>query len=170
MKEKPKKSNRSRIWISDNILYDSNIMMISAQITNETHIKWRNFIKTHNYPSISKLISNSVYYFIKEKSASILNSKREKFHIMTEKEIANIDLNSEKVKSLIKMFENETGKYAIWQDKITEGFKKWLLGEEIYDRDKPNVHTIISKEMKSKWQKFMREYDYFTFTQLIKNL
>jgi len=45
---------------------------------------------------------------------------------MTEKEIKNLDLNDEKIKRLMKKYERETGKYAIWRGAVTEGFKKWL--------------------------------------------
>ena len=61
------------------------------------------------------------------------------------------NLESDKVKKLLKQYEEETGKYAIWRGTITEAFKKWLKGEKIYDRvspfkDKPIVKEVIKSK------------------------
>jgi len=51
---------------------------------------------------------------------------------LTDEEIENSE--SDKAKSLIKQYEKETEKHAIWRGSITEGFKKWLKGEKIFTR------------------------------------
>lgn len=76
--------------------------------------------------------------------------------VLTDEEIENLDLKSEKTKKLRKQYEKDTGKHAIWRDNITESFKKWLKGEKIYDRDKERVSLYISEEIKKEWQDFIK--------------
>ncbi|GAG84964.1 unnamed protein product, partial [marine sediment metagenome] len=61
------------------------------------------------------------------------------------------NLESDRVKKLIKQYREETNKYAIWRGTITKGFKNWLKGEKVYDRvsyfkDKPIVKDVIKPE------------------------
>lgn len=93
------------------------------------------------------------------------NSKQ----IMSDEEIAKLDLKSEKANKLMKKYEDETGKYAIWQEKITEGFKKWLKGEKIYDRDKERISLYVAEDTKEKWQEFIRDHNYTTISKLIRD-
>ncbi len=93
------------------------------------------------------------------------NSKK----IMSDEEIAKLDLKSEKANKLMKKYEDETGKYAIWQEKITEGFKKWLKGEKIYDRDKERISLYVAEDTKEKWQEFIRDHNYTTISKLIRD-
>jgi len=93
------------------------------------------------------------------------NSKQ----IMSDEEIAKLDLKSEKANKLMKKYEDETGKYAIWQGKITEGFKKWLKGEKIYDRDKERISLYVAVDTKEKWQEFIRDHNYTTISKLIRD-
>ena len=88
---------------------------------------------------------------------------------MTDKEIANLDLESEKVKKLMKEYQEVTDKYAIWRGTITEGFKKWLKGEKIYDRDKERISLYVSDKTKSDWQKFKETHEYSTISALIRD-
>jgi CheY-like chemotaxis protein len=88
---------------------------------------------------------------------------------MTDKEIDNLDLNSKKVKDLMKKYEEETDKYAEWRGSITEGFKKWLKGEKIYDRDKERISLYVSEETKQQWQDFKDTHDYSTISALIRD-
>ncbi|MFX1571281.1 MAG: response regulator [Promethearchaeota archaeon] len=88
---------------------------------------------------------------------------------MTDEEIANLDLESKKAKNLMKEYEEQTDKYAIWRGTITEGFKKWLKGEKIYDRDKERISLYVSDETKSEWQKFKETHDYSTISALIRD-
>ena len=36
-------------------------------------------------------------------------------------------------------YEEETGNYAIWSNKITDGFLRWKKGEKIYEKDKERI-------------------------------
>ncbi|MFX1321463.1 MAG: response regulator [Promethearchaeota archaeon] len=89
--------------------------------------------------------------------------------IISDEDIAKLDLKSEKANKLMKKYEDETGKYAIWQEKITEGFKKWLKGEKIYDRDKERISLYVSEDTKEKWQEFIRDHNYTTISKLIRD-
>jgi len=89
---------------------------------------------------------------------------------MTEKEIQNLDLKDEKIKRLMKKYERETGKYAIWRGAVTEGFKKWLKGEKIYTRDKERISLYVADDTKDEWQDFINvnKGDFPTFSELIR--
>ncbi len=39
----------------------------------------------------------------------------------------------------MKQFEEETGNYAIWNNKITDSFLRWKKGEKIYDKNKERI-------------------------------
>lgn len=65
-------------------------------------------------------------------------------------------------------YEEETGKKAIWRDSITEGFKKWQRGEEIYGKDKKGISILVSDETKSTWQAFAKLHDFSTVSKLIR--
>ncbi len=80
----------------------------------------------------------------------------------------NIDLNDEKIKEKMKKYEDETGKYAIWRGIVTEGFKKYLKGEKIYDRDKERISLYVSEETKEEWQEFIKNHNYSTISKLIR--
>ncbi|MHA1413516.1 MAG: response regulator [Promethearchaeota archaeon] len=86
---------------------------------------------------------------------------------LSEDEIENLDLNSDIVKKYMEQYQKETDKYAIWRGTITEGFKKWLKGEKIYDRDKERISLYVSEETKEKWQEFIKKYNY-TISKLIR--
>lgn len=87
---------------------------------------------------------------------------------MTDDEIANLDLHSKVFKELMKEYEEGTDKYAIWRGSITEGFKKWLKGEKIYDRDKERISLYVSEETKQQWQDFKEKKNYSTISALIR--
>ena len=76
--------------------------------------------------------------------------------VLTDEEIENLDLKSEKMKKLIKQYKKQIRKHAIWRDTITVGFKKWLRGEKIYDRNKVRISFYIPQEMKNEWQDFIK--------------
>jgi len=88
--------------------------------------------------------------------------------LMTEEEISNLDLDSEKVKNLMKLYEEQTDKYAIWRGTITEGFKKWLKGEKIYTREKERISLYVSEEAKADWQIFIKENEISSLSDLIR--
>jgi len=88
---------------------------------------------------------------------------------MTDEEIDNLDLESKKAKDLMQLYQEETDKYAIWRGTITEGFKKWLKGEKIYDRDKERISLYVSEDTKTKWQQFKETHEYSTISSLIRD-
>ncbi|MBY9005526.1 MAG: response regulator [Candidatus Lokiarchaeota archaeon] len=65
-------------------------------------------------------------------------------------------------------YEEETGKYAIWRGVITEGFKRWVRGEKIYDRNKERISLYVSEETKDIWQNFLDENNLSTLSKLIR--
>jgi twitching motility two-component system response regulator PilG len=87
---------------------------------------------------------------------------------MTDEEIDKLDLNSEEAKKLMEEYQDGTDKYAIWRGSITEGFKKWLKGEKIYDRDKERISLYVSEQTKQDWQEFKEKRDYSTISALIR--
>ena len=88
---------------------------------------------------------------------------------MTDEEIEKLDFNSARVKKLMETYQKQTGGYAEWRGTITEGFKKWLKGEKIYDRDKERISLYVSEETKSKWQDFKESHEYSTISSLIRD-
>ena len=87
----------------------------------------------------------------------------------TDEEIANLDLKSEKVKKLMELYKEQTDKYANWRGTVTEGFKKWLKGEKIYDRNKERISLYVSEETKKQWQDFKKSHQYSTISALIRD-
>ncbi|MFX0007884.1 MAG: response regulator [Promethearchaeota archaeon] len=87
---------------------------------------------------------------------------------MSDEEIENLDLESKEAKELMEEYEKGTDKYAIWRGSTTEGFKKWLKGEKIYDRDKERISLYVSDETKQQWQEFKEKMDYSTISALIR--
>ncbi|MCK4382385.1 MAG: hypothetical protein KAW66_03745, partial [Candidatus Lokiarchaeota archaeon] len=86
----------------------------------------------------------------------------------TDEEIENIKIDDEKIQELRNLYEEETDKYAVWRGAITEGFKKWLKGEKIYDRDKERISLYVSEETKKQWQDFKKNHEYSTISSLIR--
>ena len=68
----------------------------------------------------------------------------------------------------MEQYEKETGKFAIWRGRITEGFRKWQKGEKIYEQNKERVMILVSEEIKSNWQNFIKNYDYPTISKLVR--
>ncbi len=89
---------------------------------------------------------------------------------LTEADIKNLDLNSEKVKELMKQYEEDTAKYAIWRGAITTGFLNWLRGEKIYDREKERISLYVSDKTKEDWSDFIKSHKdkYNTISKLIR--
>ncbi|MBD3194630.1 MAG: response regulator [Candidatus Lokiarchaeota archaeon] len=65
-------------------------------------------------------------------------------------------------------YEKETGKYAVWRGVVTEGFKTWLRGGKIYNRDKERISLYVSENTKEKWQNFIKESNFSTISKLIR--
>ncbi|MFW9939230.1 MAG: response regulator [Candidatus Thorarchaeota archaeon] len=89
---------------------------------------------------------------------------------LSDEEIDNLDLESEKVKNLMKKYQKETDKYAVWRGQVTEAFKKWLKGEKIYTRDKERISLYVSEDTKEKWQEFINTHknNFPSFSELIR--
>jgi len=89
---------------------------------------------------------------------------------LTEEDIEKLDLNSEKVKELMKQYEEDTAKYAIWRGAVTTGFKNWLRGEKIYDREKERISLYVSDKTKEDWSDFIKTHKdkYNTISKLIR--
>jgi CheY-like chemotaxis protein len=65
-------------------------------------------------------------------------------------------------------YEEDTGKYAIWRGKVTDGFQRWKAGEKIYDKDKERISFYVSEDTKAKWKEFAEIYNYSTISKLIR--
>ena len=89
---------------------------------------------------------------------------------LSDEEIKNLDLKSEKAKKLMKEYEDTTDKYANWRGNITEGFMKWLKGEKIYDREKERISLYVSDDTKEDWSEFIKTHKdkYNTISKLIR--
>lgn len=89
---------------------------------------------------------------------------------LTEADIENLDLDSEKVKELMKQYEEDTTKYAIWRGAVTSGFINWLRGEKIYDREKERISLYVSDKTKEDWSDFIKTHKdkYNTISKLIR--
>ncbi|KKN59860.1 hypothetical protein LCGC14_0537830 [marine sediment metagenome] len=88
---------------------------------------------------------------------------------LSDEEIENIEIDSQEIQELKNQYEEETDKYSIWRGAITEGFKKWLKGEKIYDRDKERISLYVSEETKRQWQDFKKSHKYSTISSLIRD-
>lgn len=88
--------------------------------------------------------------------------------LLKNKELAKLKLNPELVKKQIKRYEEETNKYAIWKDSVTEGFIRYLKGERIYDKDKERISFYVSSDIKENWLDFIKEQNISTISKLIR--
>lgn len=65
-------------------------------------------------------------------------------------------------------YEEETGKQAIWQGKITKGFLKWKSGEMDYYANKKRISVYVSGDTEKKWEDFMKSHKISSFSKLIR--
>lgn len=86
----------------------------------------------------------------------------------TEIELSFDDLGEVIKTEKMKEYEEITGKYSVWRGGVTEGFKKWLKGEKIYDRDKERISLYVSDDTKTEWQNFIKDHNYSTISKLIR--
>ena len=68
----------------------------------------------------------------------------------------------------MEQYEKETGKYALWKGKVTEGFKNWKEGIQINNINRERISVYITKENKEKWQNFAKSHKITTFSKLIR--
>ena len=59
--------------------------------------------------------------------------------------MVKISENAEKSEKM-KRYENETGRQALWQGKVTKGFEKWKEGQKNYYGDKKRISVYVSRE------------------------
>lgn len=106
----------------------------------------------------------------KEQDSESKREKNQEQPHMTDEEIEKLNLASEKAKYLMKKYEQQTGKYAIWRETITKEFKRWLKGEKIYTRDKERISLYVADDTKEEWQDFINtnKDDFPTFSELIR--
>lgn len=102
-----------------------------------------------------------------------MSSKKEKNEDnprLSEEEIRNLTLSDEKIKRYMRIYQEETDKYAIWRGAVTEGFKKWLKGEKVYTRAKERISLYVADEVKTDWQNFINvnKNTFPTFSELIR--
>ena len=68
----------------------------------------------------------------------------------------------------MKLYEQETGRYAVWRGVVTEGFKRWQKGEKIYNRDKERISLYVSEDTKNAWSEFLENSNFTTISKLIR--
>ncbi len=88
--------------------------------------------------------------------------------ILKDTEIAKLNLKRDEIKEKIKQYQEDTGKHAVWLDRITGGFKNWLKGEKIYDRAKERISFYLSEERREKWQDFVDTHPDYNISKLIR--
>ncbi|GAH03405.1 unnamed protein product, partial [marine sediment metagenome] len=76
-------------------------------------------------------------------------------------------MSIEKTKEMEK-YEKDTGKKAIWRKALTEGFKRWQLGEETSKKHLERITILTSTEIKEKWQEYASDNNFSTFSKLIR--
>ena len=69
----------------------------------------------------------------------------------------------------MKTYEKETGKRALWRGTLTEGFKGWKKGDEVSEKEKERITTLVSPETKKKWQNYTERKNISTISKLIRN-
>jgi CheY-like chemotaxis protein len=65
-------------------------------------------------------------------------------------------------------YEKETGKKAIWRERVTESFRKWQKGEKIYEKNKERIMVLVSEDNKKKWQDFTKSNEIPTLSKLVR--
>jgi len=68
--------------------------------------------------------------------------KKEKQPRLSDEDIKSLDLESEEGVKLIKQFQEETKRTALWKVKETNDFTKWLKGEKVEKRDQTVIELI----------------------------
>jgi CheY-like chemotaxis protein len=76
--------------------------------------------------------------------------------------------NTEKSEKM-KRYENETGRLALWQGKVTKSYEKWKEGQKIYYGDKKRISVYVTRETEKKWLSFIENSSEFkTVSKLIR--
>ena len=70
----------------------------------------------------------------------------------------------------MKEFENETGKNAIWNGKVTKTYKNWIEGKKIYNRDKKRLSLYITEDLQCKWKAYIESNNHIKgYSDLIRS-
>lgn len=77
--------------------------------------------------------------------------------------------SNKNIKDKILLYEQETGKRAVWLERVTSSFKSWLQGEKIYEREKKRISFYVEESIEEKWQQFKEERNYPTLSKLIRD-
>ena len=102
-------------WKEGEKIYDRNKERISLYISEESKKEWIDFIEKHNYSSISKLIRNSVNFFIDKKSS------------LTSENVHNMDLNN--ISNISHALKEPLTTIKGFSQLLLENYKKELNGE-----------------------------------------
>jgi len=87
---------------------------------------------------------------------------------LEDEDLIKIDNNFIEKTEAMKIYEQETGRYAVWRGIVTEGFKKWQKGEKIYHRDKERISLYVSENTKAKWLEYTKNDGSLTISKLIR--
>jgi CheY-like chemotaxis protein len=68
----------------------------------------------------------------------------------------------------MKEYEKITGKKAIWLNRITEGFKHWEKGGNVYTREKERIAFYVNDETKKEWETFIKTSEISSLSKLIR--
>ncbi len=68
----------------------------------------------------------------------------------------------------MEQYEQETGRHAIWRNKITEGFKKWQKGEKDYYLNRDRLSLYVPEGVKEEWINFAEKNNYSSLSKLIR--
>ncbi|MFX0178124.1 MAG: PleD family two-component system response regulator [Candidatus Hodarchaeota archaeon] len=89
--------------------------------------------------------------------------------VYNDKQIQQLGLSKELLREKLIEYEKETGKYAVWEGRITKTFYRYLTGQKIYERLKERISLYISPSKKRKWHKFIENNENVaSFSKLIR--
>ncbi|MHA1149710.1 MAG: response regulator [Promethearchaeota archaeon] len=103
----------------------------------------------------------------KHEKKPIINQEKLEI-LLNDSEINKMDIKSEQLFEKIKKYHNETNKNAIWRGTITDNFKKWLKGEDIYNLNRARISLYVPEETKEKWENYKNNHGFSTLSKLIR--
>jgi len=86
-----------------------------------------------------------------------------------DKEIQELGLSKEFLRQKQIEYKKETGKYAVWGERITKTFRRYLTGQKIYERSKERISFYISPQKKKEWHEFIENNESLaSFSKLMR--
>lgn len=82
--------------------------------------------------------------------------------------VVKIENRNIKKTEVMKEFEEETGKKAIWHGSVTKAFNKWKRGEKNYNENKQRISLYVNDGLKDEWTQFAIKNNYSTLSKLIR--